>query len=195
MTGSQEHRRLEDCILRATKGAVAAANELLEEIHEPVRAFLERKTSDALKRQVGVDDILQDTLFAIHMDLGRFAYPGISGFWSWVWTIAFRRIRDRAVYVEADKRSWARTQSLDDVELSGDVAPDLAPEDREIVERARKILQTMKSDVALVVWLMDYHGLTCGAVSTRLGIPETTVRRHRKEGRAVLARRLQVTNE
>jgi RNA polymerase sigma-70 factor, ECF subfamily len=158
----------------ALTGDERAYEQFLRQIAGLVRGFVRRKV------QGGIDpeDIVQETLFAIHMK--RHTWRADAPVTPWVYAIARHKL------IDAFRRRGARMEiAIDEVaEPCAEPGPDI-PGHRE-VDRA---LATLAPRQRSIVAAISVEGLSTGETARRLGMSETAVRVALHRGLAAIAKR------
>lgn len=95
-------------IERARKGDAVALQELLERRTGKLRARVQRRMGEALRKRVDVSDIMQSTYIDVVRGISTFEGDTEKEFSGWVAAILENNIRNKARYYRAVKRDRAR---------------------------------------------------------------------------------------
>lgn len=135
------------------------------------------------------DEVVQDTWLGVIR--GIWAFEGRSSLKTWIFRILVNRARTRAVRESrsapltgtlpadsgaepepsvSDSPDWARPP------LDPDSSPERSFLTKELRERLRTVLDTLPSNLRIVVWLRDVEGWSSEEVCSALAIQETNQR-------------------
>lgn len=149
----------------------------LEKISVLLRQFISRRLYRMRRSEQDVEDILQDTLIAIHAR--RHTYDGETPVTAWAYAIARYKLIDSL-------RSSTCRGDLDQLdEIDGAVDHSGQTEARLVVQ---KILSLLPERLRIPVELMKLEGLSAGEAARRTGTSEVTVRVNVHRGLKALGR-------
>lgn len=167
---------------RAQDGDGHAYEALLSEVGALVKAYARRH----LRRDDGLDDIVQETLLAIHRN--RHTYDPGRAFGPWMYAIARHRLID-VVRVERRRRRHdaLEMERMEDLRVHAAVEP---ARPSGFIERALALLTTRQRDV---IHMLKVEGRSVDEIATKTGMSQSLVKvtAHRgyKRLRRVLGRR------
>jgi RNA polymerase sigma-70 factor, ECF subfamily len=161
---------LGELMVAAQRGDGAAYASFLKKATSPLRSFLERK----MKSSEHVDDVLQDTLIAIHK--ARHTYLPERSIGAWMFTICEHRMLD--FY-----RRFRRIERAEvDVPAQLDQVLFRASEEASNDQRSRDIgdleelFKFLSSKQRLVIELLKLEGLSVKEVASKTGMSESSVK-------------------
>lgn len=173
------------------------ALERLVEQHQPsLLAFVRARAGAELRAYESVRDILQDVLLEFVREVAAFEYRGESEFRGWLYTLAERRIRDRARYHRREKRARSHQRSLDDdaardallsegySSLPG-VGGDLHRTDD--LRRLEAAFARLPAGDREVLSLAYFCNMSSRTIAEHLGVTEEVARKRRTRARTRLA--------
>jgi RNA polymerase sigma-70 factor, ECF subfamily len=180
-----------DLVQRARGGDREAFRELVEQYQRKIAALalgMLRNREDAL-------DIVQETFTKAYQNLDRF--KGDSGFYTWVYRIAFnlcvdhqrRESKEPRATLDSDDRADGPTVTLPDAE--GRDQPFERARDAEIGRRVREAIDELTPDHRAVILLREVEGLSYAEISEVLQCPKGTVMSRLHYARRQLQARLQ----
>ncbi len=161
---------------RARNGDRAAFDALLERYWRRLAVMIHYRMSEPLRRQVGPEDILQETMFRAARDIGGFAYRQPGSFLSWLASIADRVIADAARHGSRQKRDVHRNVAVWSDSHPGGIRPPadsrtpsriLAGKQR--LDRLITRLDQLPPDYRDVIVLVRVQGLSTGEAANRMG--------------------------
>jgi RNA polymerase sigma-70 factor, ECF subfamily len=161
----------------ANAGDEAAYARLLAGIAPPLRGQIRRGLARAGAPAADVEDILQETLLAIH--LKRHTWKETEAFAPWMRAIARNKmidsLRRRGRHIDLP------IEDFDDILAAPEEEPMLAPAE------ADRMLSTINGRSREVVQAIAIEGLSTREVASRLGVSEGAVRVALHRGLAALA--------
>lgn len=174
MASTQEETRLHQLLSAALAGDERAYAEFLSAVCPLVRSVARRKLASNL--QVDAEDIVQETLLAIH--LKRHTWRPDEPVTPWLFAIARYKIVDayrrRGTRVEVDIADFVETLAGPETEtLSG--------------AEVSRALSCLSDGQRVVVQSISVDGLSIPETATRLGMKETAVRVALHRGLAAIA--------
>jgi RNA polymerase sigma-70 factor (ECF subfamily) len=150
-------------ILRALDGQEADRGKMLEYLRPRLVLWANSRLSGALRAKVEPDDVVQETLIAVHKSMDRFEGRDHRAFLGWVFRIAENRIRDMADYFGAKKRqpdalvTFTQTSPstaasrIEEVDKVAAALADLGEDHREVI----RLRRFEERDVKEIGELMD----------------------------------------
>jgi RNA polymerase sigma-70 factor (ECF subfamily) len=162
-----------EMVERARAGSREAFSWLLRRFHGPVRGYLSRYLSDAET----VNDVAQDTFFAVHKQLAN--YRGDAPFLTWVIAIGRRRLADQ---LRDDVRRTRRDGNRFDLLMAASASDALASDEstRRALERELAALEgclgRLPPTSASVVDAFYFRHESAAQIGASLGRSEKAVR-------------------
>jgi RNA polymerase sigma-70 factor (ECF subfamily) len=150
----------------ALAGDEAAYRRLLDEIARSARAMARGALSRARLGDADVEDIVQETLLAIH--LKRQTWDGGAKLTPWVNAIARHKIIDAM-----RRRGLRRFEAIEDFEAVLPAPPDEDPHQRSDVE---KLMESLNPRARDIVRSISLEGQSITATANRLSMTEVAVR-------------------
>lgn len=185
-----------ELLLRAAAGDRSALRQLVQ-LHEPsLFAFVRARASPALRARESVRDILQDVLVELVQDVARVEYRDEAAFRGWLYTMAERRIRDRARFHSREKRARVREVSLEDDEArtallaqgySGLSSPSRRLQRIEEIAQLERAFERLSDADREVLTLAFFCGMSSPQIAAHLGIAEELARKRKNRARIRLA--------
>lgn len=171
---------LEALLHAASRHDESAVLTLLQQHLPALRAFVRLKAGPSLLARESLSDLAQSVCRDVLENPERFRFGGEAEFRKWLFTVALRKIADRAEHWRAGKRDPARERAgLDEQEIRG-LAEVWTPsrqaaarEELQRVEAAFVKLAPEKQEVVLMARLM---GLSHAQIAQELGKTEVAVR-------------------
>jgi RNA polymerase sigma-70 factor (ECF subfamily) len=125
-----------------------------------------------------VDEVVQDTWLGVIR--GIWAFEGRSSLKTWIFRILVNRARTRAVR-ESRSAPFTGTLSMESgAELDPPASREEEPErsflSKELRDKLRTIIDTLPSNLRVVLWLRDVEGWSSEEVCNALAIQETNQR-------------------
>lgn len=172
--------RLREQFERALDGDAAAYHRFLDELAGHLRAFLRKRIAQAPDE---VEDVLQDTLLAIHN--GRHTYRRGQPLTAWVYAIARYKAMDR---YRGQARRPEVQMPLDDAaaDLLASVDDEAAHAQRDVL----RLLDTLPDRHRLPIQYVKLEGLSVAEAAQRTGMSEPAVKVGIHRGLKALAKRL-----
>lgn len=93
-TLTDEQRKELDYVARAVQGDEQALEQLLVSRHDQLLRYIERQVPPKLQAKVAAEDLLQLTYLQAFKSIGKFEPKGPGAFFSWLTTIAKRKLID-----------------------------------------------------------------------------------------------------
>jgi RNA polymerase sigma-70 factor (ECF subfamily) len=157
-----DQERIEDLLERARQGEPSALDALAREYRDELVAFADSRLGPSLRRELGPEDVAQETLLKALGALGRFEWRGESSFRRWLCGIAEHLIRN------ASRRRSASLKSLS-IDLPGGVdSPSHAARKRERFERLERAIQELRPEHREVLRLARIEGLKVDEIARRM---------------------------
>lgn len=179
----------------AAAGDAQAMDQLIR-LHEPsLLAFVRASAGPALRASESVRDILQDILIEFVQGLATIEYRGEAQFRGWLYTLAKRRVQDRARHYRREKRHVGREQSLGDEAASeallreaySAVGPLYELHQREDLQRLEAAFAKLSVGDREILSLAFFCGMSSLQIAAQLGLTQDTVRKRRTRARTRLA--------
>ncbi|MEQ8767301.1 MAG: RNA polymerase sigma factor [Planctomycetota bacterium] len=98
----------EKLVEAATRGDDIAIDELLNRYLPGLRAFIRLRSGRMLRAKESASDLAQSVCREVLQHMDRFQYGGESGFKSWLYTTALRKIANRQAFYQAARRDARR---------------------------------------------------------------------------------------
>lgn len=185
----------ENLLRRAVAGEEEALGDLVR-LHEPsLLAFVRARAGPELRACESVRDILQDVLLELVQGLDRLEYRDEAQFRGWLYTLAERRVRDRARHFRRQKRDGARVRAIGEGETgsllvegySSFVDPGRELVRREEIERLEAAFARLSEPDREVLSLAYICGMRSPAIARQLGIEPEAARKRKVRARTRLA--------
>jgi RNA polymerase sigma-70 factor (ECF subfamily) len=168
--------RIKALMTRSLAGDVAANHELLTSLATHLRTFFRRRVHS----EVDIEDLLQETLLAIHVKRETFDTDELVT--AWVYAIARHKLID-----------WYRRRSARiamPLEDAGDLFTDGAYEDATAAQDLVRLLQELPQKQAAAIRCMKLEGLSAAQTAVRTGQSVSAVKVGVHRGLRTLATRL-----
>jgi RNA polymerase sigma-70 factor (ECF subfamily) len=162
---STAERQLRDCFLLGLGGDAAQYRQFLDCLCRHLRAYLRRRLPRA---QADVEDILQETLLAVHN--ARHTYHDDQPLTAWVHAIARYKLMD---FFRAHSRREALHEPLED---DGRIFVDSDAEPADACRDVGRLLETLPDRHRLPIVLVKLQGLSVAEAAQRCGISESAVK-------------------
>ena len=184
-----------DGLLRAaSRHDEAAVSTLLQQHLPALRAFVRLKAGPSLLARESCSDLAQSVCRDVLENADRFRFGGEPEFRKWLFTIALRKIADRAEHWRAGKRDPARERAgLDEQEIRGLAevwTPSRQAAAREELQRAEEAFLRLAPEKQEVVLMSRLMGLSHAQIAQELGKTEVAVRSMLSRALAELASHL-----
>ncbi|WP_029003161.1 sigma-70 family RNA polymerase sigma factor [Azorhizobium doebereinerae] len=165
----ERERRWTQMMLAAHAGDRSAYEQLLREIAPAVRVVVRRRFASFGMATHDAEDVVQDTLLAVH--LKRQTWRTTDPLGPWLWTIARNKLVDhlrrRGRRVEVPIEDFAETLSAPE-ERPGADAADVERHLALLPEKQRAVLKAVAVDGASIGDTARHMGMTAGAVRVAL---------------------------
>ena len=161
---------MEALVQRAKAGDRSAFDELLERHTDRLRSWIRSRLGAKLRRNVEVEDLLQDTHLRAFRSLDRFTWNQEDSFYRWLCTIA-----QHLIWSASQKRSSNDIRLIADPPASG-VSPSRHMQRKERLERLDEALHSLNPEEREAVQLARIEGLKVKEVAKRMKRPEPTVK-------------------
>jgi len=178
-TPSPVEAHLQALLLAGLDGDARAYRQFLEELTRRLRAFLRRRLFD---RQDQVEDIVQETLLAVHN--ARLTYQRGQPVTAWVYAIARYKLMD---FLRARMRHDALNDPLDDATGLFDESAEQATDARRDVAA---LLEALPDRQRLPIEMVKLQGLSVAETANRTGMSESAVKVGVHRGLKALAARI-----
>lgn len=176
-----------ELIGRATAGDAVAIQQLLLRHHARLASLIEARIPIDLRATIGADDICQETYVVAVRELRAFASQGPDSFFSWLATIAERKLIDVIRMLRAEKRGGGRliigatdraSESM--VSLLQQVAvhsrtPSRSVAADEMIEAMNRALAELKPEYREVLQCRFIDGLSAAQTAERMNRSEGAV--------------------
>jgi RNA polymerase sigma-70 factor (ECF subfamily) len=161
----------------ASQGDVAAIGCLLQRHLPKLRAFVRLRMGPQLRARESASDLVQSACREVLDHCERYRHRSEANFRHWLFTTALRKIRDRADYHQAEKRSLDRERPIDDVaDLAGVYAdfntPSAQLDMRERVARLEQAFDLLADEHREVITLTRIVGLSHAEAGEAMGRSE-----------------------
>ncbi|MEQ8767243.1 MAG: sigma-70 family RNA polymerase sigma factor [Planctomycetota bacterium] len=172
-----EHERTEDLVLQAQAGDTDAREQIMLRFGPRLLQILEIELGPKLRKQVAVEDVLQETLMQAHVYLERFEFRSDATFLDWLVTIGLNVIRTESERWSRKKRDSDRLIGGDAAEetirritahLTGPLSGAMRGEHESCVQKA---LDALDERHRRVIVLRVYIGLSFAQIAERVGRP------------------------
>lgn len=185
----------EELARRAADGDAAALERLLEQHLPAMRAFVRAHMGPALRARESMSDLVQSVCRELLTHRRRFQHPSAHAFAAWMFTMARRKIANRARDLQAGKRAPEREiEGLDEAtltELGGEYARITTPSGRllrrEEIARLEAALDQLTPEQREVITLAHLAGLPRKEIAALLDRAEEAVRTQLHRAMARLA--------
>ena len=169
-------------VRRAQEGDAAALNDLFARYHALMVEVARKRLGPRLRMKEDPDDLAQTTFREATRDFAQYEYRGEHSLLKWLVHILQNKIRDKAEYYSASKRSAAREIALDPTSKGEDrPAPgldSLASRDLSVTravvrderfEHLRRGLDQLSDEHRAAITLVFFQGLSLREAGERLG--------------------------
>jgi RNA polymerase sigma-70 factor (ECF subfamily) len=185
----------------AVTGDTAAAEKLLMTHFVALERYLEPRIPPEARRQLGVEDVLQEVLVQAFRDIKQFQHREDASFFAWLKTIADHRLADALKAVGRKKRGgdrnrisardFAKTSTIgmliDIVDYNSNL-PDDSARRHEAQAAIQIALATLPEDQRDVLRARYIDGHEVDQIAERLGRTQGAVRGLLKRGKEKLAK-------
>lgn len=188
-----------ELLQRAIAGDSDAVEGLIRE-HEPrLLAFVRSRVGPALRARESVRDLLQEVLLEIVRGLPEFEYKSEPQFRAWLYTVAERRVHDRARYHRRGKRNVERDRGLEDTTVGQELlrkgystvsTPLRKLQRKEDVRRLEDAFAALEEGEREVLSLAYFCGMSLAEIGEALGITSEAARKRKTRAQARLASKL-----
>lgn len=186
--------RMDDTLVlaeRAAQGDTTALDRLLQEQLPGVRAFVRAHMGPQLRARESVSDLVQSICREILTHKARFRHPSAEAFQAWLYTMARRKVQNRARDLGRQKRAADREVPIgDDLgPLGAAYARISSPSGRvlraEEVARLEAAIDQLPEEQREVITLAHLAGLSRAEIGVQMGRSEEAVRAllHRAKAR------------
>ncbi|HSS01924.1 MAG TPA: sigma-70 family RNA polymerase sigma factor [Kofleriaceae bacterium] len=162
--GDLDHR-LSSLMARAQDGDRGAYAALLAEVATLVEQFARARVRQA----DACEEIVQDTLLAIHRD--RHTYDPARPFRPWMYAVARHRLLDHL----ARQRRWRNTELLTHAGLE-ELAQEAPGMGEQLSDALRRALSRLSHTQQQVIEMLKVEGCTVAEISQRTGLSVSTVK-------------------
>lgn len=143
---------------------------MLERIRARLELWVTTRLSRALREKVEPDDVVQETLLAVHKGLDRFEGDDDRAFLRWLFTIAENRIRDLVDHFGAKKRQRSEPVPRDQT------TPSRAAARNEMAVRVRAALTRLSEVQQQVIQMRRFEELEIPEIARAMDRSENAVR-------------------
>lgn len=179
---SEQTPDLEALVRQAAQGDQSAMHLLLQAYLPRIRAYVRLRAGPALLSHESRSDLVQSICRDLLENARRLCSRDVAGFQTWLFTVAHRKLADRAALWSAQKRDPRRERDPD--AEHGDVlgacrdffTPSREAAAREELARLEAALAAMPAERREVILLAKVLGLSRQAIGDRLGRSEAAVR-------------------
>lgn len=161
---------LDALVQRARGGDRSAFDELFETHADRLRMWIRSRLGEKLRRNLDVDDVLQETQLRAFRTIDRFKCVQEDSFHRWLATIA-----QHLIWSASQKRSTDDIRLVADPAVS-DVSPSRRMRREDRFDRLDDALQRLRPDEREAVRLARIKGLKVKEVAQRMKRPEATVK-------------------
>jgi RNA polymerase sigma-70 factor (ECF subfamily) len=184
----------DDLLARARGGEAEAFGRLFEAAAPRVLLYIRLRLSPHLARELGPEDVLQETALSAFDAISGFEPRGAGAFARWLCAVAENRLRDAAQHQGALKRRPAGERQalsavLERLRLSA-TGPASAARRDERHEQLRAQLEALEPRQRQALLARYFRGATTAQVGLELGTSETGARRLLARAIARLGREL-----
>jgi RNA polymerase sigma factor (sigma-70 family) len=185
-----------ELLLRAAAGDDDAMDRLIR-LHEPsLLAFVRASAGPDLRRSESVHDILQEILLDFARGLATVEYRSEAEFRGWLYTLAERRVKDRARHHRRQKRDTRHDCSLEEEAVRDSLliegysalgGPAREVQRREDLHRLEALFMRLSAPDREVLSLAFFCGMSSAQIGAHLGLSEEVARKRRTRARTRLA--------
>ncbi len=168
-------------IADAKKKDRAAFEELVQLYRVRLLAQIQARMGKKLRLQLGVEDILQETIVRAFEAIDKFQWRGEESFYRWLGSIAEHLIRNAA-----QKKSWSRLQKDSDFPAR-EASPSKVLRRKERFDRLERALNTLSGDQKKAITLARIEGLKVKEIAAKMKRSEDAI--HKLLARAILGLR------
>lgn len=176
---------------RAADGDHEAVELLLERHLPELRAFVRLRAGPGLRARESASDLVQSTCREVLTHIDRFQFPSDSAFRRWMFTMAMRKIANRAEHFAAAKRAEPGAAGVPgdriDAELGGGdellaacyqrfSSPSYRMGIKDEIELVESAFDSLTEEQREVVTLAHVVGLSRAEIGAELGKSENAVR-------------------
>ena len=185
-----------ELLRRASRGDDEAIDRLIRMHEGSLLAFVRASAGPDLRRHESVRDILQEILIEVAKGLATVEYRTESEFRGWLYTLAERRVKDRARHHRRRKRTAGTLLSLDDQTIEESLlvdayssmgGPARALQRREDLDRLESAFARLSASDRQVLSLSFFCGMSASQIAAHLGLAAEAVRKRRTRARTRLA--------
>lgn len=184
---------LESLLRRASQRDESAVAILLQQHLPALRAFVRLKAGAMLLAKESCSDLAQSVCRDVLENAERFRFGGEPEFRKWLFTVAMRKIADRAEHWRAGKRDPRREAGFQEDEVRG-FAPIWTPSGqaaaREELARVEQGFATLAPEKQEVILMARLMGMSHAQIAAELGKTEVAVRTMLSRALAELAEHL-----
>jgi RNA polymerase sigma-70 factor (ECF subfamily) len=159
VTHDLDHR-LSDLMRRAQDGDRRAYEDLLGEVALLVRAYTRKR----IRQPDARDEIVQDTLLAIHRD--RHSYDPARPFGPWMYAIAHHRLVDHVTRL--------RRRSENEVMVDADLEETTPPQT--LSRFLRQALSRLSSKQREIIHMLKLEGYSVAEIASQTGLSQSAVK-------------------
>lgn len=168
----------ESLVQKAQAGDRPAMERLLRRHANHLRRLIELIAGPRVRRQVEVEDLLQDAYVRVIQGLKKFQWMSNRSFRNWLGGIAAHVVQDRARRIHTKKSGGGRVEALGerpDVEMNGQVflavafpSPSTVLRRKERFERLQAAMDALQGDYREVIILARVRGLRMADVGAHM---------------------------
>lgn len=173
-------------VREASRGDERAFTDLLARHLPRLRAFLRLRLSDRALAKDSVSDFVQSVCRECLLEADTFDYRSEAAFRHWLFTLALRKVQDRARYWQAQRRSVDREQSLSapsngrDTSIEEHIGSLFTPSRdaavHEEIERVYKAFEQLPEHYRELLTMSRIYGYTNREIAELTGRGEDAVR-------------------
>ncbi|MCB9881372.1 MAG: sigma-70 family RNA polymerase sigma factor [Planctomycetes bacterium] len=173
-------------VREASRGDERSVTELLARHLPRLRAFLRLRLSDRALAKDSVSDFVQSVCRECLVEADAFEYRSEAAFRHWLFTLALRKVQDRARYWHAQRRSVDREQSLSASSISSDASieerigtlftPSRDAAVHEEIERVHAAFEELPEHYRELLTMSRIYGYTNREIAELMGRGEDAVR-------------------
>lgn len=166
-----ENESTEALVTQARNGDRVAYGRLAERFIERLRSLVQSRLGPALREDLEVEDVVQETFRLGLEGIERFAWQGEESFLRWLGTISENLIRKNA-------RTKARRPAMEEIlEIEGSgTSPSVHLRREERFDRLQQALESLPPDYREVIRLSRIEGKKTSEIATLMGRSSSAVK-------------------
>ncbi len=171
-----EHLTL-DLISRIKGGQSDAWGELYDLYHDELLFAVRQKLGSRLRSVLQSEDVLQSVALEAFRDIDMFEDRGPGSLRAFLHRLVLNKIRDRAEYFDAKKRSGSVPLTPSIMETNPLPAADLAYRNGSAFEKLESCLARLPDDMREIIILRRIEGHSSKEIAERIGKTDASVRK------------------